>query len=247
MQYAGFSATRELETFRLLNHARNLDEFKTALQYFDVGSQNFIYGDIDGNIGYFTTGEVPLREDLQAGTVNGSPPWFIRDGQGGNEWLGTRTRTSSTAPATVAAVRASCRRPSTRRTASSSTPTTTPSGTTLDNNPLNQLRPGGQGIYFLGYSFDHGTRAGRITAGAQGAPGARGPVDRSDMKAIQADVTLLDAEVFTPYITGAFDRAQQAGAPPALVALAADAARRRGGWPPQGVELHDADGRGDGL
>ena len=33
------------------------------------------------------------------------------------------------------------------------------SGATLDNNPLNQLRVGGQGIYFLGYSFDFGTRA----------------------------------------------------------------------------------------
>ena len=58
-----------------------------ALQYFDVGSQNFIYGDIAGNIGYFTTGEVPLREDLQPNTVTGAPPWFIRNGQGGNEWL----------------------------------------------------------------------------------------------------------------------------------------------------------------
>ena len=100
VQYTGFSGTRELETFRLLNHASNLEEFKTALQYFDVGSQNFIYGDIEGNIGYFTTSEVPLREDLQASTVNGSPPWFIRNGQGGNEWLKDPAPTSSTAPAT---------------------------------------------------------------------------------------------------------------------------------------------------
>jgi ATP-dependent DNA helicase RecQ len=36
--------------------------------------QNFIYGDIAGNIAYFTSGEVPLREDLQANTVTGAPP-----------------------------------------------------------------------------------------------------------------------------------------------------------------------------
>jgi penicillin amidase len=96
------------------------------------------------------------------------------------------------------------------------------SGATLDNDPLNQLRVGGQGLYFLGYSFDFGTRAGRITQALKERL-AQGPVDRSDMKAIQADVKLLDAEVFTPYITGAFNRAQAAGAPAQLAALAADA------------------------
>ncbi len=222
VQYAGFSATRELDTFRLLNSARNLDDFKTALQYFDVGSQNFIYGDIDGNIGYFTTGEVPLREDLQAGTVNGSPPWFIREGQGGNEWLrdpnpdqfngtGYQSLPFSEMPQTV--------NPKNGWVVNANNDT---AGTTLDNNPINQLRPGGQGIYFLGYSFDFGTRAGRITQALRERL-AQGPVDRSDMKAIQADVKFLDAEVFTPYIVGAFDRAQQSGAPAELAALAGDA------------------------
>jgi penicillin amidase len=222
VQYAGFSGTRELDTFRLLNHARNLDEFRTALQHFDVGSQNFIYGDIDGNIGYFTTGEVPLREDLQAGTVNGAPPWFVRNGQGGNEWLrdpnpdqyngtGYQSLPFSELPQTV--------NPKNGWVVNANNDT---SGATLDNNPLNQLRPGGQGIYFLGYSFDFGTRAGRITQALQERL-AQGPVDRSDMQAIQADVTLFDASILAPYITGAFDRAQQAGAPDELADLAADA------------------------
>jgi penicillin amidase len=221
VQYAGFSATRELDTFRLLNHARNLDDFRTALQYFDVGSQNFIYGDIDGNIGYFTTGEVPLREDLQAGTVNGSPPWFVRNGQGGNEWLrdpnpdqyngtGYQSLPFSEMPQTV--------NPRNGWVVNANNDT---SGATLDNNPLNQLRAGGQGIYYLGYTFDFGTRAGRITQALQERL-AKGPVDRSDMKAIQADVTLFDASILSPYITGAFDRALQAGAPTELAALAGD-------------------------
>jgi penicillin G amidase len=222
VQYTGFSGTRELDTFRLLNRARNVDEFKTALQYFDAGSQNFIYGDIDGNIGYFTTSEVPLREDLQTGTVNGSPPWFVRSGLGGNEWLrdpnpdkynatGYLSLPFSELPQTV--------NPKNGFVVNANNDT---AGTTLDNNPINQLRKGGQGIYFLGYSFDHGTRAGRITEALKERL-AKGPVDRNDMKAIQADVTLPDAEVFTPYITGAFDRAQQAGAPQELIDLAADA------------------------
>ncbi len=221
IQWTGFGATHEVETMRLFDRARNLAEFKTALQYFDAGSQNFIYGDIGGNLAYFTTGEVPLREDLQAGTFKDSPPWFIRNGQGGNEWLkdphpdayngtGYQSLPFSELPQTV--------NPKNGFVVNANNDT---SGATLDNDPLNQLRAGGNGIYYLGYAFDLGTRAGRITEALK-QRFARGPVDRSDMKAIQADVTMLDAEVFTPYITGAYDRARQGGAPVALAALAAD-------------------------
>src|SRR3989475_158569 len=86
VQYVGFGPTQELEAFLLINRARNLDEFKDALQRMDV-AQNFVYVDVHGNIAYFTSGEIPVREDLQAGAVNGVPPWFVRNGTGGNEWL----------------------------------------------------------------------------------------------------------------------------------------------------------------
>jgi len=76
----------------MINGARNLEDFKDALQRFDVGSQNFVYADVRGNIAYFTSGEVPVREDLQAGTVSGAPPWLVRNGQGGNEWLPVTNR-----------------------------------------------------------------------------------------------------------------------------------------------------------
>ncbi len=226
VQYTGFSGTRELETFRLMNYARNLDEFKHALQYFDVGSQNFIYGDIDGNIGYFSSAEVPLREDLQAFAgaglpFVGSPPWFIRNGQGGNEWLvdpnpdrfngsGYQALAFDELPQTV--------NPKNGFVVNANND---PAGVTLDNNPINQLRRSGQGVYYLGYAFDYGTRGGRITQALK-ARLAAGPVSRADMKAIQADVMLLDAQVLAPYIVGAFDNARGAGAPAALAALAAD-------------------------
>ncbi len=222
VQYTGFSGTRELQTFARLNRASNLEEFVEGLQYFDVGSQNFIYGDVDGNIGYFSTAEVPLREDLQANTVAGAPPWFIRNGQGGNEWLkdpnpdafngtGYLSLPFAELPQTVNPVNGFVVNAN-----------NDPAGVTLNNNPVDQLRPGGQGIYYLGYTFDFGTRAGRITQALKQEL-AKGPVDKSDMKAIQADVKLLDAEVLTPYITGAFQRAAKPGANPALAALAGDA------------------------
>ncbi len=221
VQYTGFSGTRELETFRLLNYARNLADFKHALQFFDAGSQNFIYGDIHGNIGYFSTGEIPLREDLQANTLNGAPPWFIRDGQGGNEWLidpepdqfngtGYLSLPFDELPQTV--------NPASGRVVNANND---PAGVTLDNNPINQLREDGEGIYFIGYTFAPGMRAGRITQALDDKL-ARGRVDRTDMQEVQADVQLRDAQFFAPYILEAFANASQPGAPAALAAFAED-------------------------
>jgi penicillin amidase len=73
-QYAGFGPTFELEMFRRINQAGNLEEFKESLQYFDTGIQNVFYADIEGNIAYFTISENPIRSDLSKGTVEGLPP-----------------------------------------------------------------------------------------------------------------------------------------------------------------------------
>src|SRR5436305_3833735 len=87
IQYTGFSPTRELDTFLIWNEAKNLADFRRGLQFFNVGSLNLVYSDVHGNIAHFTSGDMPIREDLQAGVVNGLPPYFIRSGSGGNEWL----------------------------------------------------------------------------------------------------------------------------------------------------------------
>ena len=51
-------------TFRsmlMLNTASNWDEFRAALSYWDVPSQNFVYADVEGNIGYQAPGRIPIR------------------------------------------------------------------------------------------------------------------------------------------------------------------------------------------
>ena len=128
VQYTGFSATRELDTFLIWDDARNLDDFRRGLQLFDVGGQNWAYADVKGNIAYFTSAELPLREDLQAGTVNGLPPYFIRNGTGGNEWLPAPNPSPARPSPTRSCRTRRCPRRSTRRPASSSTPTTTRPG-----------------------------------------------------------------------------------------------------------------------
>jgi penicillin amidase len=224
VQWVGFGPTQELEAFLMINRARNLDDFKAALQRFDVGSQNFVYADVEGNIAYFTTGEIPVREDLQAGTVNGMPPWFVRNGQGGNEWLPVRNPQPN--QATPHEILPFDEMPQTvnPRAGYFVNANNDPAGVTRDNDPLNQLRPAG-GLYYMAYSWNRGFRAARIDRRLRELleTGNR-RVSFKEMQAIQADVILRDAEVLTPYIVRAFDRASSdPAAAPQLRALASDA------------------------
>jgi penicillin amidase len=45
-----------------LNRARDFDGFRAALRHFDVPAQNFVYADIEGNIGYQMVGAIPIRQ-----------------------------------------------------------------------------------------------------------------------------------------------------------------------------------------
>lgn len=244
VQYVGFGPTQEVEAFLLFNRARNIDDFKAALQHFDVGSQNFGYADVNGNIGYFTSGEIPVREDLQLGTVNGVPPWFVRNGQGGNEWLPVPNPPPN--QATPHEILPFVELPQTVNPAAGFfvSSNNDPAGVTRDNDPLNQLRSGG-GLYYLAYSWDRGFRAARVNKRLQGLlqTGDR-RVSFKEMQVIQADVILRDAEVLRPFIVRAFDRAASdlsAAAP--LRALASDAGiveaigrlRRWNGATPTGI------------
>jgi penicillin G amidase len=45
-----------------LNRARNWNEFKAALQSFTAPTQNIVYADVQGHIGYHASGVVPIRK-----------------------------------------------------------------------------------------------------------------------------------------------------------------------------------------
>jgi len=67
--------------FLKLNDARNWPEFTGALRLFVVPSQNFVYADVEGHIGYYAPGRMPIR----AGGDGASPA----DGSAGtDEWIG---------------------------------------------------------------------------------------------------------------------------------------------------------------
>lgn len=253
VQYTGFSGTREVDTFLIWSTARGLDDFMRGLQYFDSGSQNFAYGDIAGNIAYLTSSEVPVREDLQAGVVTGSTPWLIRSGQGGNEWLPVEhPQPGQAVPFEIL--------PFDEMPHVINPPAgwfvnanNDPAGTVLDNNPLNQARPGG-GIFYLNAAYDTGFRAARITALVRQKLEDGGKVSFGDMQEIQADTMLLDSQYFVPHIVNAWRRAKTPGADPVLAAFAADgrvgeAVQRLEAWSgwsptgiPEGFDAADIDG-----
>jgi len=75
-------ADTALETFLKIDRASSFDEFHAAFDGYGSPSQNFIYADVDGHIGYVLPGLIPIR----AGAADGDR---VRDGaSGANEWTG---------------------------------------------------------------------------------------------------------------------------------------------------------------
>ncbi len=63
-----------------LNRANNWAEFTAALARFPGPGQNFVYADVDGNIGYHATGKLPIRKYEGDVPVDGSSGDFEWEG-----------------------------------------------------------------------------------------------------------------------------------------------------------------------
>lgn len=72
---------KTIGAFLKLNRAQNWEEFQDALRDYDGPSQNFVYADVAGNIGFYLPGRVPIRmRDTASIPVDG---W-----SGEYEWTG---------------------------------------------------------------------------------------------------------------------------------------------------------------
>lgn len=218
VQYAGASGHRTLQALRSLDMARGLQDFNAALEHIDGSAFNFVYADTAGNIAYRAAAEVPIREDLQAGLPNGLPPFFVRNGQGGNEWLAAATMDAERA--LPFAILASDELPAAVNPPSGVliTANNDPSGSTFDNDPLNAARSTG-GILYFGVSFDTGLRAGRIRD-LLAKQLDRRQLDSQALQRIQSDSAMNDARFFTPHIVQALCNAVRPDAPALLRELA---------------------------
>ncbi len=227
IQYTGFYATQEIKTFRLWNRAQNLEQFTEGVKYFDVGSQDWGYADVEGTIAFFTGAEAPLREDLERGAVAlGLPPFFVRDGSGtaGHEWItlqGTREEGHSIpfAILPMSETPQAVNPPSGFIVSANNDPV----GVTVDNDPLNQKRRGSNAIYYLDWNYDIGFRAGRITELITAKVTKGEKFSLEDMMKIQSDTVSLIARRLTPFVLEALKNARDEFAPDELKALLQDA------------------------
>lgn len=224
--YTGWGATFELKAFKLINRAQGLADFQNALTYFDFGSQNFAYADTAGNIAYFTSAENPIRQDLQqdGGPGGGVPPFLIRDGSGAlhHDWLAVQNPQPN--QATPFEIMAASEMPHVINPAAGyfANANNDPIGVTLDNNPLNQLRPNG-GIYYLNYGYD-AYRMGRIDRLLSSMIAAGHKITMADIEQVQLNTQPVDAELLLPYLLAAYQNASGGGAWAPLAQLAADPA-----------------------
>lgn len=61
LRWIGHRPTDELTAMLAVNRARGWGEFRAALAGFALSSQNFLYADVDGNIGQVTAAQLPAR------------------------------------------------------------------------------------------------------------------------------------------------------------------------------------------
>ncbi len=71
----------DFAAFYQLNRAKNWDEFKGSLRNYRGATQNFVYADVKGNIGWYAAGAIPIRK-----TGDGSLPFDGTTDDG--EWTG---------------------------------------------------------------------------------------------------------------------------------------------------------------
>jgi penicillin G amidase len=82
LRWTALDGSTQFKAILQLNLASNWDEFRRALSLWDVPSLNFVYADVDGNIGYQTPGHIPIRAPGHQGLVP-VPGWT-----GEYEWQG---------------------------------------------------------------------------------------------------------------------------------------------------------------
>jgi penicillin amidase len=70
LQFVSLGPTdNTIAAFQGINRARNWTEFTTALQNYVAPIQNFVYADVNGNIGYYAPGKIPIRQTGHSGLL----------------------------------------------------------------------------------------------------------------------------------------------------------------------------------
>jgi len=171
----------EVIGFTEMMKAKNLDEWRQALTHMTVIIQNYVYADKQGNIAWWPSGAIPIRDPT--GGPLGLPPTFgtvpSNGSAGQNEWIGWVPHDHM--PHLVNPEKGFI--------------------VTANNQPASP----GSGYYPYpwiapAYYFDPGFRAERITELIK----SKEKLTVDDMKMIQSDILSIPARTFKPYILNAF-------------------------------------------
>jgi penicillin amidase len=81
LRWVGHEAGASLRAVLRCNQATTIDAFEAALEEWDVASQNFVFADVRGNIGWRLAGRIPVRANHVGATP--APGWT-----GDHEWTG---------------------------------------------------------------------------------------------------------------------------------------------------------------
>jgi penicillin amidase len=168
-----------LESFFRIDTATDFESFRAAFEGYGSPSQNFVYADVDGHIGYVLPGLIPLRSPaLSAGCPQGAgadcPKTYdkgdrVRDGNAGaQEWIGYVPRADM--PWQLDPVGGQI--------------------VTANNAPVDAQYP-----HWLGSDWDPGYRAARIGQLLGNIPGK---LTAEDMRSIQLDTHVLRADKIMP-------------------------------------------------
>jgi len=164
-KWTGHPGSTEAAAVLKLNRARNFDEFRDALNHMEVGAQNFVYGDKEGHIGYYSHANFPVRKYLSQ-KLPANVPLF---GWMGFEW-----------------------EPEFRKKVPELYDPPTGRIVTANNDPYGSSAKPNFSDYadYFGNGFDVGVRAKRIT---DLIDEKRGSLNLEDMKRIQTDTKDLFA------------------------------------------------------
>jgi len=201
-KWTGFEPTRDYTAVFNLNHAKNVAEFKAALDFFDVGAQNWLWADRDGNIAWYPSHQLPVRAHTKAGDTS-NPPFLPMPGDGSAEWDGFVDRSlipQATNPDKGYIVTAN----------------SDPLGYSFDNDPLND------GPY-IGAIWDAGFRMARAEERLVEVLDS-GDVTREKVAAIQDDHRSNLGIRMTGHLMNALDVAASGADPQAAAQLPANIA-----------------------
>ncbi len=195
IKWVGLKADNDFKFLMGLWRAKTPADVEQALDYYTVGSSNFVFGFTSGDIFYSGQSHIPVREPgaLTYDPVDnptGNAPIFILPGDGSAEWDGflpDEDIPHAYNPQKGYIVTAN----------------NDQVGTTLDNNPFNDA-------HYLGGFYDLGLRAERITERLTNATGERPAGQKltlAEQTAIQNDGYDKVAEHVVPHMVAAIDRA----------------------------------------